>query len=106
MSIDAGSGARKGSWGAKVGAIIAVISVPLLLYASMSRSFRYTGLRAEAQRLEAEQGSWVKENKRLITEISALESPERIDALARGPLGLKKARAENTLDVEIVDDGQ
>jgi cell division protein FtsL len=85
----------------KLGMILAALSVPVLLGLNVAQAYRYTALKAELTALEAEQREWVENNKRLITAISALESPQRIEKVANETLGLKKAKTEDILRVEV-----
>jgi cell division protein FtsL len=85
----------------KLGLLAAAFCVPVLLGLNVAQAYRYTALKAELQSLEAQQLEWVENNKRLITAISALESPERIEKIANEALGLKKAATEDTLRVEV-----
>ncbi len=79
----------------------AALSVPLLLALNVVQAYRYTALKSQLEGLEAEQREWVENNKRLITALSALESPQRIEKLANGALGLKKAGTEDILRVDV-----
>jgi cell division protein FtsL len=82
-------------------AVLIVLSVPAFLWMGMSRATRHAELRSSISSMEEEQRELVDENKRLISEISGYESPERIGELADGKLGLKKAGPADILRVEL-----
>ncbi len=79
----------------------AILSVPLLFGLNVAQAYRYTAMRQEMERLEAEQRVWIENNKRLITAVSALEAPSRVVDISREKLGLKKAGARDILRVEL-----
>lgn len=85
----------------KLGLVLAALSVPVLMGLNVAQAYRYTALKAELTALETEQREWMENNKRLIAAISALESPQRIEKMADGTLGLKKAKTEDILRVEV-----
>jgi cell division protein FtsL len=82
-------------------AVLIVLSVPAFLWMGMSRATRYAELRSSISSMEKEQRELVDENKRLISEISGYESPERIGKLADEKLGLSKAGPADILRVEL-----
>jgi|GEM_PF-3292401 cell division protein FtsL len=87
-------------------ALAAVLSVPAVIWLGVARGRRYAELRQEVLAMEAEQREWVERNKRLIADISALESPARLEGLADSELGLKRAGSEDILHVEIGNAGR
>jgi hypothetical protein len=84
---------------AKIGIILAIALVPLLFCANVWQSFRYSSLKREIARLEAEQQDLLEKNKRDIAGISVLESPRRIDSLGRGELGLSRPEAPGFITI-------
>jgi cell division protein FtsL len=77
------------------------LSIPLSLGAVIWQSARYATLQREIRALTEQQEEWVNRNKRLITDITALSSPARIDRHARLDLGLKKKPPEDVLQIVI-----
>jgi cell division protein FtsL len=63
-----------------------VLAAGLLLFAW--QHFQCLQLGYQLEELKAEQGQAAEMNQRLKLEAAALKSPERIDAIARGTLGL------------------
>jgi len=80
-----------------------VLTIPLFLGLLVWQSNRYRDLNRELSHLEQWQEEWVESNKRLIAGIGEYTSPERIEELAKGQLGLQKIRPENLLQVNIVE---
>jgi cell division protein FtsL len=83
----------------RVGIVIAIVLIPLLFFANVWQSFRYSSLQREIARLEAEQRDLLEKNKRNIAGISVLESPERIDSLSREELGLSRPGVESFITI-------
>ncbi|PKL07015.1 MAG: hypothetical protein CVV53_01470 [Spirochaetae bacterium HGW-Spirochaetae-9] len=65
------------------------------------QSSRFVDLRARARALEAEQETWIAENRKIEAEIALLSSRERTEAMATR-LGLKKALPEEKLRILLV----
>jgi cell division protein FtsL len=61
-----------------------------LLFLNTWQGYRFEALKREVQQLEAEQRDWLEQNKKLVAAVAVLASPERIQRLAEGELGLKK----------------
>lgn len=64
------------------------------------QSSRFADLSAKARALEAEQESWIAQNRKIEAEIALLSSRERTSAMANR-LGLKKALPEEKLRVVL-----
>ena len=79
----------------------AALTIPLFLGLDVWQSNRYAALKREISRLEEAQAEGVEGNKRLIAEIAALSSPERIEHIARNELGLRKIEPEKVLQIRI-----
>jgi cell division protein FtsB len=95
-----GRGGMKISEKLKKIAIAAAISlIPLLFCANVWQSFRYSSLKRQIVKLEAEQQDLLEKNKRNIAGISVLESPRRIESLGRGEMGLSRPGAENFVTI-------
>ena len=80
---------------------LAVITIPLFLGLTVWQSNRYMNLKLEMDRLEQTQADWVEANKRLITGIAVLSSPQRIQHIAENDLGLRRIRPEDVLQIKI-----
>jgi hypothetical protein len=83
----------------KIAIIAAIAIIPLLFCANVWQSFRYSSLKREIARLEAVQQDLLEQNKRNITGISVLESPQRIDTLGRERLGLRRPGADDFITI-------
>lgn len=88
--------------------IIFLCFIPLLipgilcLYAIQAK--KYTDLTKEIAELELKQEQLIEENKKLISDISLLSSPERIEKIATEELGMHKAENEDIIRVEMKGD--
>ena len=74
----------------------------LCLYAKKKK--KYTDLTKEIAELELKQEQLIEENKKLISDISLLSSPERIEKIATEELGMHKAENEDIIRVEMKGD--
>lgn len=74
----------------------------LCLYAFQAK--KYTDLTKEIAELELKQEQLIEENKKLISDISLLSSPERIEKIATEELGMHKAENEDIIRVEMKGD--
>ncbi|MFP4362297.1 MAG: septum formation initiator family protein [Spirochaetia bacterium] len=83
-----------------------ICTVPVLLLTDVWQVFRYRSLQSELVRLEEEQREVLEENKRNIAGIAALQSPERIDSLARDQLDLEKAENSETIRILLPQRGR
>jgi cell division protein FtsL len=61
-----------------------------LLFLNTWQGYRFEALKRNVQQLEAEQRDWLEQNKKLVAAVAVLSSPQRIQRLAEGQLGLKK----------------
>ncbi len=82
--------------------ILGALTVPLLFFLNTWQSFRYEQCRREIEQMEADQREWLEKNKRLVAGISLLESPERIERLARQELKLAPLKPEQLKQVYFV----
>ncbi|THB68857.1 MAG: hypothetical protein D6B26_00160 [Spirochaetaceae bacterium] len=58
--------------------VLLLLIIPLLLFANAYQAFRFVRQEDRIARLDKEQRQLIEENKKLITEISSLMSPQRI----------------------------
>ncbi|MDR3302904.1 MAG: septum formation initiator family protein [Treponema sp.] len=77
------------------------LSIPILLGIAVWQSSRYASLEREITRLEASQQVLIESNKELITAITTLSGPERIEHYATSILGLIKIRPEQVMQIRI-----
>lgn len=75
----------------------AVALIPLLFFLNVWQSFRYSSLKREVAWLESVQRDLLEKNKRDIAGISVLESPARIEELARKNLQLVRPDAKDII---------
>ena len=84
-----------------VSVFLLTIAIPFVLFASVWQSSRYARLEAEVQRLEREQYEIIIGNKRLVSGISVLSTPERIEKVAVEDLKMRKARPNEIMRIEL-----
>jgi len=77
------------------------LTLPAVLAAAVVQAVRYDGLRAEVRRLNTAQEELVEANKRLVSDIAALSSPERVANLAETELGLSRKKPEEVLQIRV-----
>jgi cell division protein FtsB len=77
----------------RAGIVAAIVLIPLLFCANVWQSFRYSSLKRQIVKLEAEQQDLLEKNKRNIAGISVLESPDRIDSIGKGEMKLTRPDA-------------
>jgi cell division protein FtsL len=70
--------------------LLLLCTVPALVFLNVWEVFRFEELKSTVQSLEAEQKEWLEKNKRMITGIAVLNSPARIEMLAKEELELEK----------------
>jgi cell division protein FtsL len=80
-------------------ALILLCTVPALVFLNVWEVFRFEELKRTVRTLEAEQNEWLEKNKRMITGLAVLNSPARIDKLAREELKLKKTGVGDTIRI-------
>ncbi len=61
-----------------------------LLFLNTWQGYRFEALKRSVEELEGEQRDWLEQNKKLVAAVAVLSSPERIQHLAEGQLGLRK----------------
>ena len=76
-----------------------------LLFLNTWEGYRFERLRRDVQQLEAEQRDWLEQNKKLVAALAVLGSPQRIDRLAGGELGLRKAKRSSLTTVVVPREG-
>jgi hypothetical protein len=76
-----------------------VIILTFLVILNVRQAYLYQEEVALVDNLEIQQQEKYEENRRIRTGIAILESPERLDALSEGILGLEKARTDQTVQI-------
>ncbi len=82
-------------------AVILTLMIPALLLVGVWQSSRYSRLEAEVRTLDERQYEVIALNKRLISGISVLSTPERIEKVAVENLGMRKAQADEIMRIEL-----
>jgi cell division protein FtsL len=77
------------------------LTIPLILGLDSWQTARYARVDAELRALENQQREWLESNKRLIAGIAVLGSSQRIEAIARDELKLRKVEPEAILQIGI-----
>jgi cell division protein FtsL len=86
-------------------AILLAIGISLSLFIGVWQTSRYSRLESEVMRLEGEQYDVITANRRLISGITVLSTPERIEKVAERDLGMRKARPEEIMRIELKKGG-
>jgi len=81
--------------------VLMTIAIPLALFSSVWQTSRYTKLDIEVQSISKEQYDVIATNKRLISGITVLSTPERIEKLAIGDLKMRKALPGEIMRIEL-----
>ncbi len=81
--------------------IFLALCIPALLILSGVQASRYSKLENEIRELENQQTELIEKNSQLISEISVLSSSERIEEIAVEKLGMKKAKSDEIVRVEV-----
>jgi cell division protein FtsL len=76
-----------------------------LLFLNTWQGYRFERLKRDVQQLEGEQRDWLEQNKKLVAAVAVLSSPERIQSIAEGELGLKKLERSALTTVVIPGEG-
>jgi len=76
-----------------------------LLFLNTWQGYRFERLKRDVQQLEAEQRDWLEQNKKLVAAVAVLSSPERIQSIAEGELGLKKLERSALVTVVVPGEG-
>jgi hypothetical protein len=76
-----------------------------LLFLNTWQGYRFEHLKREAQQLEAEQRDWLEQNKKLVAALAVLSSPQRIERIAVGELGLKKLERSALVTIAAPPEG-
>lgn len=84
-----------------VATILLTLAIPLVLFAGVWQTGRYTRLETEVNSMEKEQYDVISLNKRLISGITVLSTPERIEKVATGDLGMRKALPDEIMRIEL-----
>lgn len=85
----------------KCATVVLALGIPLMLFGSVWQSFRYSRLENEIRRMEQEQYSVILDNNRIISGITVLSTPERIERVAVQDLSMRKARPEEIMRIEL-----
>lgn len=85
----------------KIAAVFCTLLIPALLFLLVWQSSSYSRLERELQMFERQQTELVSANRRLISQISVLSSPERIERVAITTLGMRKATPSEILRIEL-----
>ena len=79
--------------------------LPVVIFANVWQAARYARLKDEVESKAQVQAQWLEQNKRLITGLAVLSSPDRIEKLARDEFKLERAQPENSRTVEFSKTG-
>lgn len=82
-----------------------VLAIPLMLSAVVWQSSRYMALQRETSAMELLQGDVIDSNKHLISGISLLSTPERIERVAEEELSMRRALKDEILRIALKKGG-
>lgn len=82
-------------------AIVISLLIPVMLFALVWQSHQYTQLQDEIADIEQQQYALVEENRRMISGISVLSAPERIQRVASEELGMRKAETHEIMRIAL-----
>jgi cell division protein FtsL len=85
--------------------ILMTLAIPAFLFAGVWQSSRYNRLENEVRQLDKEQYEVILQNKRLISGISVLSTPERIEKVAVQDLKMRKALPIEIMRIELKKGG-
>lgn len=86
-------------------AVVLTLSIPFFLFVQVWQSSRYSQTESELVALTRTQTELVSLNKRYISGISVLSSPERIEKVATEELNMRKARSEEITRISLGREG-
>lgn len=86
-------------------ALLLAVAIPLVLFAGVAQTSRYSALETEVRNMENEQHELISLNKRLVSGITVLSTPERIEKIATVDLGMKKAEPGQITRIELKKGG-
>jgi cell division protein FtsL len=81
--------------------VLMTLAIPFFLFVSVWQTSRYTNLENEVRRLDKNQYEVIVLNKRLISGISVLSTPERIEKVALQDLKMRKAMPSEIMRIEL-----
>ncbi len=82
-----------------------ILAIPLMLFVAVWQSSRYSSLAKATATLERQQSEIIDSNKHLISGISLLSAPERIERVAVTELSMRKAKKEEILRIALKKGG-
>ena len=84
----------------KILLLLIVATIPGVIFLTVRQVYNYNQIDSEVYSLIKNQRELFEQNKRMVTNLSILSSPERIDGLAENIDDLKKTAA-NTIRIEL-----
>ncbi len=81
----------------KILILLIVATIPGVVFLTVRQVYTYEKIDGEVNSLLMEQRELFEQNKRMVTNISILSSPERIDELAETTLGLTKGSGDRII---------
>lgn len=81
--------------------IVVLLFIPLSAFLTVHQVFKSQQLRSEISDLAEEQQRLFERNKRMLTNIAILRSPERIDKLAEEELHLEQINDDKIIHIDI-----
>lgn len=84
-----------------IAAIFLTLAIPFILFLAVWQSSRYTTIENEISRMDKQQHEIVLHNKRLISAITVLSIPERIEKVAIEDLNMRKAHSSEIMRISL-----
>lgn len=86
-------------------AILFTLAIPVILFLAVWQSSRYTAMENAVSSLDRQQHEIVLRNKRLISAITVLSVPERIEKVAVEDLNMRKAQSGEITRISLKKGG-
>ncbi len=86
-------------------AVVMTLAIPFFLFLTVWQTGRYAEIDSELRSLDMEQQALVNQNKRLISALTVLSVPERIERVATEELYMRKARSDEIMRIELKREG-
>ncbi len=84
-----------------IAAFVLALAIPVMLFSLVWQTSRYGDLDREVRELDRKQDEIITINRRLISGITVLSTPERIERVATEDLKMRKAHANEIMRIAL-----
>lgn len=81
--------------------LFVVSTLPLFFMGLVFEAIQYQDLKKDVVAKERQQVEWVEKNKKMLTGVTVLSSPQRIEDLAKDDSGLKLFGADKSVKIHF-----